>query len=137
MVHFYAEWAEQCNQINDVLDALSTQPDYSRIKFYKCLAEELSDISLKYKIEAVPTVLLFRAGREIDRVNGADPAKISEKVKLFSQQNEPIEKKEISLEDRLTGLINRSKVMLFMKGDRNAPRCGFSKQIIQILNDAG
>nr|CAI5828966.1 unnamed protein product [Callosobruchus analis] len=24
--------------------------------------------------------------------------------------------------------------MLFMKGDRNAPRCGFSKQIIEILN---
>ncbi|CAH1981158.1 unnamed protein product [Acanthoscelides obtectus] len=24
--------------------------------------------------------------------------------------------------------------MLFMKGDRNTPRCGFSKQIIEILN---
>lgn len=137
VIHFYAEWAEQCSQINDVLDALSAQPDYSRIKFYKCLAEELSDTSLKYKIEAVPTVLLFRAGKEVDRVNGADPAKITEKVKQYSQQNEPAEKKELPLEERLKGLINRNKVMLFMKGDRNAPRCGFSKQIIQILNDTG
>lgn len=27
--------------------------------------------------------------------------------------------------------------MIFMKGDRNAPRCGFSRQLIQILNDTG
>jgi Grx4 family monothiol glutaredoxin len=27
--------------------------------------------------------------------------------------------------------------MIFMKGDRNAPRCGFSKQLIQILNECG
>lgn len=46
-------------------------------------------------------------------------------------------KKEVPLEERLKSLINRNKVMLFMKGDRNAPRCGFSKQIIQILNDTG
>lgn len=26
--------------------------------------------------------------------------------------------------------------MIFMKGDRNAPRCGFSKQLIQIMNEA-
>lgn len=24
-----------------------------------------------------------------------------------------------------------------MKGDRNAPRCGFSRQLIQIINDTG
>lgn len=137
MIHFYADWAEQCSQINDVLDALSAQPDYSQIKFYKCLAEELSDIALKYKIEAVPTVLLFRSGKEIDRVNGADPAKITEKIKQYSQQTEPIKKTEAPLEDRLKSLINKGKVMLFMKGDRNAPRCGFSKQIILILNETG
>lgn len=27
--------------------------------------------------------------------------------------------------------------MIFMKGDRTAPRCGFSKQLIQIINETG
>lgn len=135
-MHFYAEWAEQCLQINNLLDALSAQPDNTQIKFYSCPAEDLSDISLKFKIEAVPTVIYFRSGKEVDRVNGADASKITAKVKQASQ-NESHQKEEIVLEERLKSLINRNRVMLFMKGDRNAPRCGFSKQIIQILNDTG
>lgn len=106
------------------------------MKFYKCPAEELSDVSLKFKIEAVPTVLYFRSGKEVDRVNGADASKITAKVKQLAQ-NESSPKEAVPLEERLKGLINRSKVMLFMKGDRVAPRCGFSKQIVQILNDTG
>lgn len=38
------------------------------------------------------------------------------------------------LEDRLKALINRSKIVLFMKGDRDQPRCGFSRQVIDLLN---
>lgn len=125
MIHFYAEWAEQCSQINDILDTLASQPDFSQVKFYKCPAEDLSEVSLKYKIEAVPTVLLFRLSKELDRVNGADPAKITATVRQHLQpKSEPIQKSEVPLEERLKSLINRSKVMLFMKGDRNAPRCG-------------
>lgn len=45
--------------------------------------------------------------------------------------------KQTSLEDRLKGLINKSDVMLFMKGDPDTPRCGFSKQTTSILADTG
>lgn len=27
--------------------------------------------------------------------------------------------------------------MIFMKGDRNTPRCGFSKELIRIINETG
>lgn len=119
------------------MDALSSQPYYTQVKFYSCPAEELSEISLKYKIEAVPTVLYFLSGKEVDRVNGADASKITAKVKQFTQNDSVVQQKVPPLEERLKSLINRSKVMLFMKGDRQTPRCGFSKQIIQILNDTG
>ncbi|CAG9772482.1 unnamed protein product [Ceutorhynchus assimilis] len=131
VIHFQADWADQCAQVNEVLDALSKQPDYAKIHFYTCPAEELSEISLKYNIEAVPTVLFFQSNRNIDKVDGADATKITEKVKLYSNNA------TVSLEDRLKALINKSKVMLFMKGDRVTPRCGFSRTIIEILNNAG
>jgi len=38
-----------------------------------------------------------------------------------------------TLHDRLTRLVNKEKVMLFMKGTPEAPQCGFSNQIVQIL----
>jgi Grx4 family monothiol glutaredoxin len=44
-----------------------------------------------------------------------------------------IEKKS-DINERLKALINRSKVMLFMKGLPSAPKCGFSRQICDILN---
>jgi len=39
-----------------------------------------------------------------------------------------------TLEERLKTLINQAPVVLFMKGDPSAPRCGFSRTIVDILN---
>ncbi|MDP9152257.1 MAG: Grx4 family monothiol glutaredoxin [Myxococcota bacterium] len=38
---------------------------------------------------------------------------------------------------RIEGLINGSKVMLFMKGTRQFPACGFSNAVVQILKKEG
>lgn len=42
-----------------------------------------------------------------------------------------------SLEHRLKTLINQSPVMLFMKGNKEAAKCGFSRQTLSILNNTG
>ena len=34
-------------------------------------------------------------------------------------------------------LINRAPLMIFMKGNRDEPRCGFSRTLIGILNETG
>ena len=38
---------------------------------------------------------------------------------------------------RITDLIQRNKVMLFMKGTRQLPACGFSNTVVQILKKEG
>lgn len=45
--------------------------------------------------------------------------------------------KAVTLEHRLKTIINQSPVMLFMKGNKEAARCGFSRQILEILNGTG
>ena len=42
-------------------------------------------------------------------------------------------KKELNA--RLKELINSSPVMIFMKGDRTTPKCGFSRTLIEILSE--
>lgn len=79
------------------------------------------------------------------RIDGVDIADLSNAVKALAgtpSASSPstaatTENKPEKLEDRLAALINKSKIMIFMKGDRNAPRCGFSKQLIQIMNECG
>ena len=38
---------------------------------------------------------------------------------------------------RIEGLIRESKVMLFMKGTKQFPACGFSNAVVQILKKEG
>jgi monothiol glutaredoxin len=38
---------------------------------------------------------------------------------------------------RIEGLIKSHRVMLFMKGTRQFPACGFSNSVVQILNREG
>lgn len=40
-----------------------------------------------------------------------------------------------SLDDRLKRLINKTPVVLFMKGSVDEPRCGFSRSIVEILQE--
>ena len=51
--------------------------------------------------------------------------------------SETIEEDGGSLDDRLNKLINRSHIMLFMKGLPSGPQCGFSRQIVDMLDESG
>jgi monothiol glutaredoxin len=41
------------------------------------------------------------------------------------------------LRARIEGLIQQNRVMLFMKGTRQFPACGFSNTVVQILKKEG
>ncbi|XP_054261186.1 glutaredoxin-3-like isoform X1 [Macrosteles quadrilineatus] len=138
VVHFYADWAEQCKDMNDVMVELSNNPELKDVKFGKLLAEDIPEISMEHKITAVPTFLLLRKGKLVDRVDGANAAVLTQKVTRQASKVmiPPIARKpEQSLESRLKSLTNMAPVMLFMKGNPAEPKCGFSRQIIQLLNE--
>jgi monothiol glutaredoxin len=39
-----------------------------------------------------------------------------------------------STRSRIDGLVKDNRVLLFMKGNRQRPQCGFSAQVVQILD---
>ncbi|UIE37784.1 Grx4 family monothiol glutaredoxin [Leptodesmis sichuanensis] len=40
-------------------------------------------------------------------------------------------------QERIENLINQNKIMVFMKGNKLMPQCGFSNNVVQILNVLG
>jgi monothiol glutaredoxin len=38
------------------------------------------------------------------------------------------------LQERIDNLVNQNKIMVFMKGSKLMPQCGFSNNVVQILN---
>jgi monothiol glutaredoxin len=41
------------------------------------------------------------------------------------------------LKERLDNLVEQHKVLVFMKGNKLMPQCGFSNNVVQILNTLG
>lgn len=127
------------------MEQLSKQDANKAIKFVNVAIEEIPEVAQQHEIEAVPTVIFFEHNKAVHRIDGIDIADLTGTVKKLAGsagQTAPGSAGETapgstsgSLEDRLKALINKSKIMVFMKGDRSAPRCGFSKQLVQILND--
>lgn len=59
----------------------------------------------------------------------------SNNVSLLVKKGNSDENTPMTLDERLKNLIHRSKVMLFMKGLPSRPRCGFSRQICELLTE--
>jgi len=149
-LHFWASWAAQCEQMNAVLEELAKDTKLVHVKFIKVEAEELPDLCETYEVEAVPTFVLLKNGKVVDRVQGANAPELTKKIRLHSERElalpastpgsagdapAPAAAAPQSLEDRLRALVKRDPVLLFMKGSPAEPRCGFSKQIIKILDE--
>ena len=59
------------------------------------------------------------------------PAKAPPTIPSEEKQTET----EEELNTRLRRLMGQGKVVLFMKGSPDAPRCGFSRKIVALLQD--
>ena len=140
VIHFYAEWAPQCVQMNEVMGELSNQPEFKTVQFAKCLAEDIPEVSLKHSVSAVPTFVLLRQGKQVERVDGANAGDLTKKIKQsLLNVEEPLKSlnstgTKVDLSTRLKSLINAAPVMLFMKGSAIEPRCKFSRAIVDLLN---
>lgn len=137
VVHFTAEWAPQCGQMNEVISELAKQSELKDVTFAMVPAEDLSEVSLKFNIAAVPTVVLLRGGQVVDRVDGANAADLTTKVKIQAAKSSLVSTAPAvpaeDLNTRLKRLINSAKCILFMKGSPDAPRCGFSRTTVELL----
>ncbi|XP_044301563.1 glutaredoxin-3 isoform X2 [Varanus komodoensis] len=135
VVHFWAPWAPQCVQMNNVMAELAKE--HPQVTFVK-EAEVVPEVSEKYEITSVPTFLFFKNFQKIDQLDGAHAPELTKKVqRLVSSVTIPTGCTDGVKEDlgmRLKKLTNAAPCMLFMKGTPQDPRCGFSKQIVEILN---
>ena len=140
ILYFWASWSEACRDMDAVLEAI--QVEYgSMIHVVGVEAEKVTDVSLKYSVKAVPLCVLVRGGEVVDQVQGMDAIELQDKLRsVFLQQpgsagrvEEPVQ----TLDERLDALIQQSKVMLFMKGSPDAPKCGFSQKAVHALRESG
>ena len=79
LVDFWAEWCGPCRSISQSLETLAENNE--QVLFTKINTDDNPESAQKFGIQAIPTIILFKRGREVRRVVGADIAQIAGLVK--------------------------------------------------------
>lgn len=69
VVDFYADWCGPCKRMEPVLEKVSQAFD-GKVKVVKLNSDENQDLSQKYQVRGLPTLIVFRGGQEVDRKLG-------------------------------------------------------------------
>ena len=70
LVDFWAEWCGPCRMVGPTVEQLS-QTMAGKIKVAKLNVDENQEIAMKYGIRSIPSLILFKGGKEIARTVGA------------------------------------------------------------------
>jgi len=69
IVDFWASWCMPCKIFAPVFEQLSDEYD-GKAEFCKVNTEDSQDLAIKYNIEYIPTVIVFKRGEELERLQG-------------------------------------------------------------------
>ena len=64
LVDFFATWCGPCKMIAPVLEELDDDPNFG-VKIVKVDVDEASDAAMEYRIQAIPTLMLFVDGKAV------------------------------------------------------------------------
>ncbi len=72
LIDLWAEWCGPCRMMAPVVAELAE--DYAgRVRVGKVNVDEQADIAVRYGVSSIPTLLLFKDGREAGRLVGYRP----------------------------------------------------------------
>ncbi len=72
LVDFWATWCGPCLAIAPVIEKLAQDYD-GKVKVLKLDTDANQATAMKFNIRSIPTILLFKDGKVVDGVIGADP----------------------------------------------------------------
>ena len=72
LVDFYADWCGPCKAIAPVIEELAGEYD-GKFKIVKMNVDENQARPQEFGVMSIPTLIIFKGGKEVDRMQGALP----------------------------------------------------------------
>jgi thioredoxin 1 len=72
IVDFWAEWCGPCHAVSPVLDKIAEERA-GELKLVKINVDEEQELMIRYGVQSIPTIVLFRDGEPAAAVVGAMP----------------------------------------------------------------
>ena len=70
MVDFWAPWCQPCLRLGPTVDKVATA-FAGKAKVGKLNVDQAQNLAMKYGIQAIPTILVFKGGQVVKKINGA------------------------------------------------------------------
>ena len=71
-VDFWAEWCGPCRMVAPAVEQIGKIMT-GKIKVTKLNVDENQEIAMKYGVQSIPSLILFKGGKEVARTIGAAP----------------------------------------------------------------
>ncbi|KAI7741387.1 hypothetical protein M8C21_000847 [Ambrosia artemisiifolia] len=78
VIDFSASWCGPCKMLEPFIRSLSSK--YQEIDFIKIDVDELQDVAQQFGVQAMPTLVLLKQGKEVERVVGAKKDELEKKI---------------------------------------------------------
>ena len=72
LVDFWAEWCGPCKMISPVLEEIAEEQD-GKIRIVKLNIDDTLDVTRRFDVMSIPTLILFKDGEPQVRLIGAKP----------------------------------------------------------------
>ena len=72
IIDFWAEWCGPCRMLSPILDQLSEEME-GKVKIVKMNIDENPETPSKFGVRGIPTMLLFKEGKQIATKVGVQP----------------------------------------------------------------
>jgi thioredoxin 1 len=69
LVDFWAEWCGPCKSMHPIFTRLAKK--YENVKFARVNVDNNQNISMKFGVQSIPTFIMFKNGKPIDKMIGA------------------------------------------------------------------
>lgn len=86
LVDFFATWCGPCKQMHPVLEQLKQELGNS-IRIVKLDVDKNEALASAYRIQSVPTLMLFRSGQVVWRQSGA--LRLNDLISVINQNSKP------------------------------------------------
>lgn len=72
LVDFWAEWCMPCQMLGPIIEEIANESG-DTYKIAKLNVDENPEVSQKYQIMSIPTVMIFKDGKPVDALIGVRP----------------------------------------------------------------